>query len=621
MLVNPLVHTRHPRWRDGDPAPGMPRMAGKASVRTLTTHRAACALTVLLTGLAAGAAVPGPVAGGDGDREVERLGSALERLLASVRWRRAEWSVLVVSLDRGDTLFAHEPDAPRAPASNLKLLTTAAALRELGPDFRFRTYLVTDGAVSDSVLRGDLIVYGTGDPGISDRFYPDRNSVFDQLADQLLSKGIRTVEGDLVGDASLLPGPVRPTGWDAADLNDHFAPGVSALSFNENVVSIRIEPAPRSGWRPIVHSLPDHADLPINNQAVTVEGRGRVFISRDHPLDSIRVTGQIQRAGRDVWRQLTVPDPTSFTMSVFRSVLEERGITVQGTIRTVTEATSSVVTGRRVAAPALGTPRARILATHVSPSLRDYLTVVNKRSNNLFAELIFRTLGRVHFGDASPEGSARAVAEAAVGLGVDTSGVVQLDGSGLSAGNRVRASTFVSVLEGMAGSDLWDEYWHTLPEAGNRRELPRMYRTPAAGNLRAKTGTIERVSALSGVVQSRDGERLAFSILVNGTPSTNGAKRIENEIGVQLASFQRGPEDRPLSIAQLPPPPSRVDSGGPSRHRVASGESFDAIARRYGVTLEDLMAANPEIEPRRLQIGEWLEIPPVSSSLGGVRAR
>jgi len=586
--------------------------------------RAVFALTALLTGFAAAAAAAAPrpaAAPEDEDRELERLGSTLERLLASVRWRRAEWSVLVVSLDRGDTLFAHEPDAPRAPASNLKLLTTAAALRELGPDFHFRTYLVTEGAVSDSVLQGDLILYGTGDPGISDRFYPDRNSVFDELADQLLARGIRTVEGDLVGDASLLPGPVRPAGWDAADLNDHFAPGVSALSFNENVVSIRIEPAPRSGWRPIVHSLPDHADLPIDNQAVTIEGRGRVFISRDHPLDSIRVTGQIQRGGRDVWRQLTVPDPTGFTMSVFRSVLEERGITVHGTIRTVTDADASVVAGRRIAAPVRGTPRARILATHVSPPLRDYLAVVNKRSNNLFAELIFRTLGRVHYGDASPEASARAVADAAIELGVDTAGLVQLDGSGLSAGNRVRASTFVSVLEGMAGTDLWDEYWHTLPEAGNRRELPRMYRTAAAGNLRAKTGTIARVSALSGVVQSRDGERLAFSILVNGTPSTNGAKRIENEIGVQLASFRRGPEDLPLSIAQLPPPPARVDSGGPSRHKVTPGESFDAIARRYGVTLEDLIAANPGIEPRQLQIGEWLEIPPVSSSLGGVQAR
>lgn len=555
------------------------------------------------------------------DVELERLGDELRSLLGSIRWRSAAWSVMVVSLDRGDTLFAVDADSARAPASNLKLLTTAAALAELGPDFRFRTWLTTDAQQSDSVLRGDLVLYGTGDPGISDRFFPVKTSVFHRLAEQLDHAGIRVIEGDLIGDASYLPGPLRPEGWDPRDLNDHFAPGVSALSFNENVVSLRVEPAPRAGWRPIVHTLPDHADLDVDNQAVTVEGRGRVFVSRDAPLDSIRITGEIRRGGRDVWRQLSVGDPARFTLSVFRSVLEERGIRVLGESRVETDRERSSVSTPKVIVPTLGDrPRMRILATHVSPPLRDYLAVVNKRSNNLFAELVFRTLGRVVEGDGSPEASARVVARAVERLGVDTEGLVQLDGSGLSAGNRVRASTFVGLFAGMADTELWSDYWETLPEAGNRRELPRMYRTAAAGNLRAKTGTIERVSALSGVVQSRDGERLAFAILVNGTPSQNGAKRIENEIGVRLASFARGDEPPDPILAQLPPPPARVDSGGPSRYQVAAGDSFEAIARRHGVTLDDLLAANREVEPRRLRIGSWIEIPPASSartSIGG----
>ena len=143
-----------------------------------------------------------------------------------------------------------------------------------------------------------------------------------------------------------------------------------------------------------------------------------------------------------------------------------------------------------------------------------------------------------------------------------------------------------------------------------------MYRTPAARNLRAKTGTIEGVSALSGVVLSRDGERLAFSIMVNGTPSTSRAKGVENDIGVRLASFTRGDAALPPSrIAQLPPPPVPTDPGGPARHRVERGESFDVIARQYGLTLEDLMRANPNISPRRLQAGAWISIP--SGSSGG----
>lgn len=546
------------------------------------------------------------------------LGEDLRSVLSSYRWRTAHWSVLVVSLDQGDTLFALDPDSSLAPASNMKLLTSAAALKELGPAFRYRTYLVTPGEVADGVLQGDLVLYGTGDPGISDRFYHSKTTVFESLADSLLAAGVTTVRGDLVGDRSFMPGPLRPEGWDARDLDDHFAAAVSALSFNENVVSIRVEAARRAGWKPIVHTIPDHAALTVVNEAETVEGRGRLFIGRDEPLAPILLQGRIQRGGRDVWRELTVSDPAAFAVSVFRGVLSDKGITVLGDDRVVEMQTSSAVGGVAITAPAVaGRPRTRILATHVSPPLRDYLTVVNKQSHNLFTELIFRTMGRSREGTGSPDASARAVAAALVELGVDTAGVVQLDGSGLSAGNRVRASTFVSVLGRVAESDLWTEMWATLPEAGNRRELARMYRTPAAGNLRAKTGTIEGVSALSGVVQSRDGELLAFSILVNGTPSTGRAKRVENDIGVRLASFTRGAGALPSSrIAQLPPPPERADSGGPARHLVERGESFDAIARRYGLTLEELMRANPNIRPQRLLAGTWISIPQGNSGGG-----
>ena len=157
---------------------------------------------------------------------------------------------MVVSLDAGDTLFAVEPDSALAPASNLKLLTSAAALRALGAEYRFRTYVITNGEVDEGIVDGDLILYGTGAPGISDRFYPRKDEVFHRLIDQLAALGIHTVKGDLVGDASYLPGPLRPAGWEADDLNEHFAGAVSALSYNENVVSFQVcllytSPSPR----------------------------------------------------------------------------------------------------------------------------------------------------------------------------------------------------------------------------------------------------------------------------------------------------------------------------------------------------------------------------------------
>ncbi len=566
-------------------------------------------IAVALTLMAAAPSGP-PKRARSANDDVRRLDQDLQRYLRAGRWwHSARWSVLIVSLDTGDTLFAHSPDSLVAPASNMKLLTTTAALERLGPDFRYRTYLLTDGTVKDSVLHGDLVLFGTGDPGISDRFYSSKTEVFEQLVDQLEARGIRRITGDLVGDASYFSGPLRPRGWDPRDLNDHFAPAVSALEFNENVVSFRVEAARSSGLPPTVTTIPDHAGLDIVNDALTVNGRARprLAILRDHPLDPIRVAGRIRTGSRDVWRQMTVPRPSEFALSVFRGVLQERGIEVAGHDRVVTTPANSLVTGRRVVAPAIQRAhRVRTLATHVSPPLRDYLALINKKSNNLFAESVFRTLGRVTEGVGSPEASVRAVAKGLRQLGVSTDDVVQLDGSGLSAGNRVNASTLVDVLTHLSASPLWSEFWATLPEAGRPRELRRMYHTRAARNLRAKTGTIDRVSALTGMVRSADGERLVFSILVNGTPSTARAKGIENRIGARLASFSRGfePSPAPEVTADAADAPETV-----TRHRVRRGESFSVIADRFGLTIDELLQANPRVEPSRLRAGQWIVVP------------
>ncbi|MDH5588739.1 MAG: D-alanyl-D-alanine carboxypeptidase/D-alanyl-D-alanine-endopeptidase, partial [Gemmatimonadota bacterium] len=249
--------------------------------------------------------IPAPLAG---------LSDDFESILHTYRWPRAHWSVLVVSMDRGDTLFAEAPDAPMAPASNLKLLTTAAALRTLGPSFRFRTYLLADGEVREGVLHGDLVLYGTGDPSISDRLFPDRTEVFRRLAEQLEALGIHTITGDLVGDASFLSGPRHPEGWDRKDLNDAFAAPVSALSFNENVLSFRVVPSRTAGEAPTVHTIPARGGMVVVNNARTVTSRTgpRLAILRDHPDDAVRIEGRIRKGSRDVWRQMTVSDPALF---------------------------------------------------------------------------------------------------------------------------------------------------------------------------------------------------------------------------------------------------------------------------------------------------------------------
>ena len=540
-------------------------------------------------------------------QDVERLQEQLTETFAGGSWGDAQWGALIYSLDSGDTLFAISPDSAMAPASNMKLLTTAAALHRLGPEYRFRTYVLSDAPVRDSVLQGDLTLYGTGDPGISDRFYGRKDEVFHRLIDDLEAAGISEISGDLIADASFFPGPLRDQGWEPRDLNEHFTAGVSALSYNENVVSFRIMPGP-VGAVPRVETVPPHSALEVENTAETVTGRARprLAILRDHPLEPVRITGRIPSNSRDVWRQMTVAVPADFVARSFRAALEERGITVHGETRRVEFPIESRI--GRISAPAIGRPGPRVLARHTSRPLSDYLEIVNKESNNLFAELIFRAVGRADSGVGSPEASADAVRRTLIALGVNTAGLRQIDGSGLAGTNRVSAASFVDLIRRMSDGPLWPEYWASLPRAGTRRELGRMYRTAAADNLRAKTGTIDGVSALSGMVRSQDGERLAFSLMVNGSPSQTRAKRVENQIGARLAEFRRAPGTVPTIVAETKVPASRSTTLN-DRHRIARGENLLGIARRYRVTIDEILQVNPRVDRNRIVAGQWLEIP------------
>jgi len=485
-------------------------------------------------------AVPRPVRPPPSEN-VLRLRQDLTALLNTPSLRSAEWSVLVVSVDGKDTLFARDENRFLAPASNMKIATTAAALHFLGPFFKYQTFVYADGPIENGTLRGDLILYGTGDPGISDRFYRNRTDVFEAFASQIAEAGITRIEGAVVGDATYFSGPELGPEWDPRDLNEWFAASASSLSFNENIITLKILPSARLGLPPRIETIPFGFPLDVSNQAETVAGRPRpnLWLERVEPTARIRVDGEIRHRGPDIWRRLTVPDPALFAARALREVLISNGIGVRGPERAVHVEAESRITGHESWAPVLmDRDEPLLLASHTSPELLDYLTVVNHESHNLFAEMIIKTIGKVATGEGSFEGGARAVQSFAIlEAGVEAEQIVAIDGSGLSKSNRTSAGALVRLLLHVAGSDNWDAFVSTLPEAG--RSLRRMYGTRAARNLRAKTGTIDGVSALTGVVTTRDGETLLFSILSNELRSTGAAKRIEDRIGARLAEFRR----------------------------------------------------------------------------------
>jgi serine-type D-Ala-D-Ala carboxypeptidase/endopeptidase (penicillin-binding protein 4) len=466
---------------------------------------------------------------------IRGLRDDVEAILPRDRWPTARWGLLAVSLDRGDTLVAADPDEMLAPASNVKLLTSAAALDALDPGFHYTTYLLADGDVVDGVLHGDLILYGTGDPTLDDGPGEGGVSPFDQMAGELLRRGIRRVNGDLVGDASLFQGPERAPGWNPDDFNDSYAARASALGFTDNVLTVEVVPGSTPGSRPVLRLLPEGSPAELINETRTVSGTPRsIRLLRSDPGDPIRVTGEVRVGSREVRRTITVDDPVLHAASALRAVLHRNGIAIVGHTRANRDPAASVVTGSRTWAPAFGRTAPEVVATHRSPPMQQILTVVNQRSHNLYSDMVSMTVGRVMEGEGSFEGGARAAtafAQRVAGVGDRLSLV---DGSGLSRENRATAGAFISVLQGMSRGPHWAAYLETLPEAGGR-SLRRMGRSAADGNLRAKTGTIKNVSALSGIVRSSEGEAVLFSILANGVPNTWQAKDLEDRIGIRLA--------------------------------------------------------------------------------------
>jgi serine-type D-Ala-D-Ala carboxypeptidase/endopeptidase (penicillin-binding protein 4) len=468
---------------------------------------------------------------------VMELRAALAELVDGDARRDEAWSILAVSLDRGDTLFARSPDAALTPASNMKLLTTAAALEYLGPGHRFVTYVLADGPIRDGVLEGSVYLFGTGDPMLGTRFAERAAPALVALADTLELLGVREIRGDIVGDGSYFAGNGSGAGWQPDYLNAWYATPAGALSVHENLVRIEVSGA-EAGRPPELTYVPGGEGIRVRNDAVS-GGGGRARVVRATYDGPILVTG---RAGSGSSRHdVSVPNPAMYAAALFRDVLAERDVALHGVVRANDDPSASPVTGRSAFAPALEDPdtRLRVLAEHTSAPLLEILEVINQRSHNFYAEQVLRALGRAAGGNGSADSGGRAILALMVREGVDTTGVRIADGSGLSPLNRASASSFIALLRYVQESPHAELFMTTLPVAGESARFRRMGNTPAAGNLRAKTGTIEKVSALSGYVTGANGERIAFSIIGNNLGSVSQGKHIENTIGARLAEFAR----------------------------------------------------------------------------------
>jgi D-alanyl-D-alanine carboxypeptidase/D-alanyl-D-alanine-endopeptidase (penicillin-binding protein 4) len=457
--------------------------------------------------------------------------SAISALLDPVlQGRRGAIGVAVYSVDRAAPLYLRDADRSLLPASNMKLYTTAAAFDRLGPDFQYTTSLYADGPVlPDGTLDGNLILAGRGDPSLSGRFFGDSATyVFDKFAEELRRAGVRRVTGRLIGDASYFDDELAAPGWEVGNLLWWYGARANALSFNDNVVTLEIRPGASAGAPAEVVFLPRADGLRVANRAVTSGRRGgrSIGIGRRPDIDGFEIWGRIPVGGTPVRYVLAVEDPAAFALSAMRARLERAGISVTGRDQVLYD---RELLPRR--------PR-RLVASHVSPRLVDLVRVVNKRSQNFFAEQILKTLGAVVEGEGSFDEGAEVVRDLLRSFGVSTRSVVIADGSGLSRNDIVTARVTTELLVSMRSHPVFDHYYDSLLIAGKDGD-PRRLNSPAAiGNVHVKTGTLRGVSALSGYATTLDGELLAFSVITNGMPGGKGASiALEDAVAEALAGF------------------------------------------------------------------------------------
>lgn len=449
----------------------------------------------------------------------------VDDVLARTALRGMTVAVAVADADTGERLFSRNIDRPMVPASNLKLLTTAAAVAELGADWRFATRLLGTAALdAEGVLRGDLVLWGSGDPSL-------RRDVFDaaglpdpalHLAGLAYQAGLRRVDGSLLIDEGYLDREVLHPDWDPADLTHDYAAPISALSIHGNCLDLWVDGS-RGTTAPALRLETLVDGYKLRNEVDFSPRANRLAVGALRPDAGSRVTvrGEISRDEEYRFR-VPVVDPPLFFGRCLGAALRDRGIAVERGLQRETGAASLH-------------PGAVVLAEHLA-SLEWPVRLANKESDNSMADHLFKVLGAERGGQGSFAGGERAVRGFLRDrVGTSTDGVVLRDGSGLSAGNRVTARAMVDTLVAMQTMDEPERglFLRSLPVSGLDGSLrQRLGEAPYRGAVHAKTGWISGASALSGFVQTASGRVLAFSVIINGLkPGQNKAmKAVQDDV-------------------------------------------------------------------------------------------
>lgn len=458
----------------------------------------------------------------------------VDSLLGDTMWRSAHWGVLIVEPTSGDTLYSVNAGKLFVPASNTKLVTGAVALAQLGADYGYTTRVLGAAPRRDGTLPGDLIVIGRGDPTFSDSLAGDAMHPLRALADSLAIRGVKRVAGRLIRGADTFSDSTLGEGWAWDDLDAAFSAPTDELMFNEGYARITVVGGARPGDRVSVRTAPANGipllgAIEVSTVRACCMERSRIVAEGDvrGRRPSISLRGSV-RAGDSVTVTVALRHPNAAFLEAFAAALAARGITI----------------AKGVEADSLAdTTGLEVLATRSSPPLSAILTRFEKPSQNQIGEVLLKTVALERTGAGRADSGLVVVRRQLVAWGIDSSMASLRDGSGLSRHNFIAPEAIARVLHAMMQRDDFDVYYQSLPVGGVDGTIAsRMRGTPAMANVHAKTGTLDKVRALSGYVTTADGRILIFSTIANNhTVPTREVERVQDAILAYLAAMDVTP--------------------------------------------------------------------------------
>ena len=458
----------------------------------------------------------------------------------------ARWGVSVISMADGSTIYERNADKLFTPASNMKIYTTGVALDLLGADYHWRTSVYSNSQPdANGRIQGDVILYGRGAPDLVVNNKDENRGSLTKLADDLYARGVRSVSGNVIGDESYFRGDPLGDGWLWTDVQWYFAAEASALTINGNEVDINFVPAGKGG-ESIVRTTDAEDYVTVQNRmaAAVRDGHSTVGVHRGLSDNNVEVWGEFAPGSKGFGARLSVHKPALWAAKLFARALNSRGIKVDG--QTLSR-DSRVPQGER-----FDPSRATELAFIQSQPLGEIARKTNKESNNLYAELILRTLGRERGQMISPsQAGTRERGDDETGLdivriwlgraGIATDRLALHDGSGLSRLDLVTPNSSAHLLLAMSRTAVAPVFKESLPIAGRDGTLGGRLKA-LAEKVSAKTGSLTYDNSLSGYLTRPDGQTWVFSIMCNDQTGHGDSIRLIDQIVTLVAGSEDSAE-------------------------------------------------------------------------------